>query len=216
MVLTGTCEPITKLNEILTISAEPIPSHDIPDDLTGSHKKYRLWTAYEDSRLIAGVFRFGVDNWSSISKFVGNDRTRAQCCQRWQRGLDPHLCKSTWSVSEDRALLELVQCFGVKNWTLIAVKMGNRSDVQCRYHYMQMEKAFSVRGQSNFGLRPRMVMPAQPLFYAGNQFPQAIVPAPPPAQTPRNRHLGSDKRATPPAVEVSHKIETVAEYIIDG
>lgn len=135
--LTGTTTPIDKLRDILTISPDPIPFQGETDTMK---KKSRCWSPYEDDRLVAGIFRYGVDNWTSISNFVGNGRTRSQCSQRWQRGLDPRLSKDQWSVAEEALLFQLVQYFGEKSWTQIAMKMGNRSDVQCRYHYKQMQK----------------------------------------------------------------------------
>jgi hypothetical protein len=139
--LTGTSQPVEKLYEIMTVPNEPIPvegSSDTSDD--PARKKSRSWTPYEDSRLIAGIYRYGSDNWTSICRFVGNGRTRSQCAQRWQRGLDPRLSKDNWSCREEIYLTQLVQCYGDKSWTQIASKMGNRSDVQCRYHYKQMQK----------------------------------------------------------------------------
>jgi hypothetical protein len=48
-------------------------------------------------------------------------------------------------VSEELYLAQLVHSFGEKSWTQIAAKMGNRSDVQCRYHYKQMQKDRSAQ-----------------------------------------------------------------------
>jgi hypothetical protein len=140
--LTGTCQPIEKLYEILTLPNEPIPydgGQGNPHD-ENSRKKTRTWSPYEDARLVGGIYRFGPDNWTMISRFVGNGRTRSQCTQRWQRGLDPRLSKDQWSQAEELYLRQLVQCYGEKNWTQIASAMGNRSDVQCRYHFKQMQK----------------------------------------------------------------------------
>ncbi|KAK8834455.1 hypothetical protein M9Y10_036315 [Tritrichomonas musculus] len=147
IALTGTSQPIERLHDILTVGNEPIPftNGDVDDTKDDSiRKKSRTWTTYEDNRLIAGIYRFGIDNWTSISRFVGNGRTRSQCSQRWQRGLDPHLSKDQWSVAEEAFLLQLVQYYGEKSWTQIAGKMGNRSDVQCRYRYKQMQKDRSL------------------------------------------------------------------------
>jgi hypothetical protein len=136
--LTGTSQPVEKLYEIMTVPNDPIPFEGSSGDQ--ARKKSRSWTPYEDSRLVAGIYRYGADNWTSICRFVGNGRTRSQCAQRWQRGLDPRLSKDNWSCREDIYLTQLVQCYGDKSWTQIASKMGNRSDIQCRYHYKQMQK----------------------------------------------------------------------------
>jgi hypothetical protein len=137
--LVGSTEPLERLNCILQTSGEPIPS---PDSSLShlSPRKIRPWTAYEDQRLLCGMYRFGIDNWTAISKFVGNRRTRSQCSQRWYRGLDPSIAKSAWTSEEEDRLLALVATIGDRSWTRIASKMGNRSDVQCRYRYKHLQK----------------------------------------------------------------------------
>lgn len=104
----------------------------------GTRKKTRSWSPQEDTKLLAGIYKYGVDNWTTISSFIGNGRTRAQCCQRWTRGLNPRVSKNLWSYEEDLRLVQLVFLYGDKSWTKIASMMGNRSDVQCRYHYRQV------------------------------------------------------------------------------
>lgn len=155
VTIAGTSQPIEKIHEILTVPADPIPFDESqsPTDESNPRKKSRSWSPYEDTRLIAGIYKYGIDNWTSISLFVGNGRTRSQCSQRWQRGLDPHLSKDQWTVAEERFLLELVRCYGDKAWTQIAAKMGNRSDVQCRYRFKQMQKdsALQVKGMAPGG-----------------------------------------------------------------
>ena len=147
VALVGNPQPLERLREIVEVTDTPIPtpageeSEDSPG--TKSRKKMQPWSAYEDTRLLAGIYRYGPFNWAPICKFVGNGRTRAQCAQRWARGLNPRICKDTWGVSEDMRLMQLVQMFGDKAWTKIASLMGNRSDVQCRYHYHQLSRDMS-------------------------------------------------------------------------
>jgi hypothetical protein len=138
--LTGTSYPIEKLNEILTIPPIPIPFENDHSNETERRKKTRPWSDYEDSRLLAGILRYGAENWASISLFVGNGRTRSQCAQRWSRGLDPRLSRDQWTHEEDRSLMEFVQFYGDQAWTKVAARFGNRSDVQCRYRYKQLQK----------------------------------------------------------------------------
>jgi nuclear transport factor 2 (NTF2) superfamily protein len=169
-VLTGISTPIEFLHTILTISNEPIPSQtpDSAQQRISARAKTRAWNTYEDNRLIAGVFRFGVEDWTSIARFVGNGRTRSQASQRWQRGLDPRISRDRWSPTEDRTLVCLVQNCGDKSWTQVAAQMGHRSDVQCRYRYMQILKNTRIpaqvgvrRAHSGFNqaMGPRLVIP---------------------------------------------------------
>lgn len=114
-------------------------------EISSSHsnrRKSHCWTSSEDERLLAGVHRYGLDNWSSVAHFVGNERTRSQCSQRWFRGIDPRLSKNLWTREEDNMLISLVSFYGDRAWTKISSKLGNRSDVQCRYHYKQIHKDF--------------------------------------------------------------------------
>lgn len=99
------------------------------------HKKTHAWTANEDQRLCDAVREFGTDNWTLIAQFVGNGRTRAQCSQRWLRGLNPSISKTLWSEEEDNLLIDTVKRLGSKSWGKIAAVLGNRCDVQCRYRY---------------------------------------------------------------------------------
>ncbi|OHS92979.1 Myb-like DNA-binding domain containing protein [Tritrichomonas foetus] len=131
-------DTLDKIHEIKTVEEAPLPSIENQDE--NSHKKSRPWSPIEDNRLLAGILRYGLDNWSTVAMFVGNDRTRAQCSQRWSRGLNPRISKDTWSTEEESLLLRLIQQFGDKSWTKIASLLGNRSDVQCRYHYHQINK----------------------------------------------------------------------------
>jgi hypothetical protein len=167
---TGTSQPIEKLHEILMIPTEPIRYDPHSADDPQLRKKTRPWCPYEDSRLIAGIFRYGLDNWTSIARFVGNARTRSQCSQRWQRSLDPRLSRDQWTRAEDLCLVQLVGCYGDKSWTQVASRLGNRSDVQCRYRYKIIQKEGRVPAP---GIRKAQ----------SGQIPVAF-PRPPPAPAP--------------------------------
>jgi hypothetical protein len=137
----GTDQPVRKVLAILAVSPEPIPASDEgPAELCASRHKARNWTEYEDQRLIAGIRKHGLDSWNLVSAFVGNGRTRSQCSQRWNRGLNPSIYKGPWTDREEAELVRLVGRYGEKSWKRISSEIGNRSDVQCRYHFQQMQK----------------------------------------------------------------------------
>ena len=139
----GTTKPADVVNFIINISNTPLPSiNDMPTNFQKwiLQKKSRPWTEIEDMRLLAGIYKFGLEAWGSVASFVGNSRTKSQCAQRWSRGLDPNLSKNNWTKEEDSKLLKLVEKFGQKSWTKIAVEMPNRCDIQCRYRYKQLIK----------------------------------------------------------------------------
>lgn len=136
----GTCDPVNRLKQIMETSEEPLPINENEPEFLSSRKKTRTWTAYEDQRLLAGILRYGIENWTAVSRFVGNGRSRSQCSQRWTRVMDPRINRSIWSQEEGHRLLDLVQQYGDRNWSQIAAQMQTRTDIQCRYKYNQIRK----------------------------------------------------------------------------
>lgn len=136
---TGSAAPVERIREILEVPNEPLPMKDMTDE-SGLRKKTQQWSKAEDTRLIAGLHKYGSDNWSLVASFVGNNRTRSQCSQRWFRGLDPRISRQHWTKEEEKKLLDLIDIYGDKSWIKVASELGNRSDVQCRYHYLQLLK----------------------------------------------------------------------------
>ena len=138
----GNTVALDKINAIITITDEPIPAYSPPPESSPQNprQKSRAWTAAEDQRLLAGIYKYGFESWNPVANFVGNGRTRSQCSQRWTRGLNPKISKCAWNAEEEAKLVRLVQQYGDKSWTKIASELGNRSDVQCRYKFQQLKK----------------------------------------------------------------------------
>jgi hypothetical protein len=137
----GTSKPFDRIVAIVQTGDHPIPdfSSIAPSPAPAAHRHTRPWTEYETQRLLAGIHRFGTDEWSAVATFVGNGRTRSQCVQRWVRGLDPRISKDRWTKDDEGRLLSLVAKYGTRGWTKVAGELGNRSDVQCRYHWHQLK-----------------------------------------------------------------------------
>jgi hypothetical protein len=160
-------QPLELITSILQVPDEP-PSLSHREGechiRTACRRKPRPWSGPEDTRLLAGIYRYGFDNWAGVADFVGNGRVRAQCAQRWMRGLNPRISKDQWSDAEDQQFLALIQVEGTKMWTKIASEMGNRSDVQCRYHFAQLERDGKLPAE--FNARPEKVKrePQSPLL----------------------------------------------------
>ena len=145
----GRDDSLARVQDILNLPEEPIPYHEEKDGDENAltfRKKTRTWTPAEDQRLLAGVARFGPDNWQTVAQWLGSGRNRAQCSQRWTRGLNPRISKKGWTPEEDAQLEELVRLHGDKSWTKIASVLGNRCDVQCRYHYKQLKSGNQSEG----------------------------------------------------------------------
>lgn len=131
---------LDKVKQIIEVEDEPISSDDDQCSNDSSKKRKKILESREDIRLIAGVLRYGSEKWSDISNFVGNSRTASQCSQRWRRSLNPRVSKDKWSSDEECLLFQYVQQYGSNSWAKISSLLGTRSDVQCRYHYYQINK----------------------------------------------------------------------------
>jgi hypothetical protein len=177
-LLTGLQEPIERLNTILSVPDTPPSPESLDGDLV-VRRKNRVWAPSEDDRLFAAIHRHGVDNWRVIAQFVGHNRTSGQCSQRWLRVLDPRLSHCEWTGLEEFRLIQLVRYYGPRSWTNIAAQMGNRSDVQCRYHYRRMLSDKPPRRDSGIKKAESGSLP----FFKRMQYP------PPPAHEITDRGL---------------------------
>jgi hypothetical protein len=135
--------PLCHLARIRSLPETSLPIHPSRSNDRSSRlllrQRSQPWTTIEDDRLLCAIARFGFENWRSVAAFVGAGRTRSQCSQRWIRGLDPRIQKTTWNPEDESRLCTLVDMYGMKNWAKIASIIGTRSDVQCRYRYLQMQ-----------------------------------------------------------------------------
>jgi hypothetical protein len=102
-----------------------------------SSKPKNRWTKEEDDLLHQLCERYPPNSkdWKMIaSHFVTptHSRTEYQCQQRWQKVLNPDLIKGPWTKEEDMKVIELVQKYGPKRWSLIAKHLRGRLGKQCR------------------------------------------------------------------------------------
>uniref|UniRef100_A0A6Q2XL08 Transcriptional activator Myb n=1 Tax=Esox lucius TaxID=8010 RepID=A0A6Q2XL08_ESOLU len=89
------------------------------------------WTREEDEKLKKLVEHHGSEDWKRIASFLPN-RTDVQCQHRWQKVLNPELIKGPWTKEEDQRVIELVQKYGAKRWSVIAKHLKGRIGKQCR------------------------------------------------------------------------------------
>lgn len=89
------------------------------------------WTREEDEKLKKLVEQHGTEDWKIIANFLPN-RTDVQCQHRWQKVLNPELIKGPWTKEEDQRVIELVQKYGPKRWSVIAKHLKGRIGKQCR------------------------------------------------------------------------------------
>jgi hypothetical protein len=198
----GSCHFVDRMQQIISISPDPLPEPDMPTGLpnhNSARKKTRQWTTDEDNRLLAGIRKYGTEgSWSAIAGFVGHGRKRSQCSQRWCRVLDPRIDKATWTAADDQRLLELVDAYGLKSWVHISSLKGDRSDVQCRYRYTQLEMqkksraTDKVRSEMSF----RQAQPPSPVLHPPLGIDRGrVVPAPIHSEPPQE-HLQLESENT--------------------
>nr|XP_016848353.1 PREDICTED: myb-related protein A isoform X4 [Anolis carolinensis] len=89
------------------------------------------WTRDEDEKLKKLVEQHGTADWTFIASHLQN-RSDFQCQHRWQKVLNPELIKGPWTKEEDQRVIELVQKYGPKRWSLIAKHLKGRIGKQCR------------------------------------------------------------------------------------
>ncbi|XP_018412437.1 PREDICTED: transcriptional activator Myb isoform X2 [Nanorana parkeri] len=95
------------------------------------HMGKTRWTREEDEKLKKLVEQNGTEDWKVIASFLPN-RTDVQCQHRWQKVLNPELIKGPWTKEEDQRVIELVQKYGPKRWSVIAKHLKGRIGKQCR------------------------------------------------------------------------------------
>ncbi|KAK1156203.1 hypothetical protein AOXY_G26333 [Acipenser oxyrinchus oxyrinchus] len=104
---------------------------DTDSDVPDSGKVKVKWTQEEDESLRGLVQNFGQGDWKRIASFLTN-RTEQQCQHRWLKVLNPDLVKGPWTKEEDEKVIELVNCYGTKQWATIAKHLKGRLGKQCR------------------------------------------------------------------------------------
>eukprot|EP00066_Takifugu_rubripes_P021039 XP_011610305.1 PREDICTED: transcriptional activator Myb isoform X2 [Takifugu rubripes] len=108
--------------------------HDYDGSLAKAGKRHlgkTRWTREEDEKLKKLVELHGSEDWKLIASLLPN-RTDVQCQHRWQKVLNPELIKGPWTKEEDQRVIELVQKYGAKRWSVIAKHLKGRIGKQCR------------------------------------------------------------------------------------
>lgn len=101
----------------------------------GKHINKGRWTKEEDAllkQLVGTAEQLGTGlRWDAIAGHFP-DRSDVQCQQRWAKVVNPELVKGPWTKEEDEKVVELVERYGPKKWTLIARHLKGRIGKQCR------------------------------------------------------------------------------------
>ncbi|XP_044585661.1 myb protein isoform X1 [Cotesia glomerata] len=101
----------------------------------GKHINKGRWTKEEDAllkQLVSNSEKLGKGiRWDDIASHF-QERSDVQCQQRWAKVVNPELVKGPWTKEEDEKVVELVERYGPKKWTLIARHLKGRIGKQCR------------------------------------------------------------------------------------
>jgi len=96
-------------------------------------KPNTIWTPEEDEVVIEAFSSEDGQNWKSlVEDLKKHGKTSSQCLHRWQKVLDPKLVKGSWTKEEDELLVQLVETYGAKSWSMIATHLNGRIGKQCR------------------------------------------------------------------------------------
>lgn len=142
--MTNDASLLEKVNQLIHIEDKPQAPEFQEQPKYGQQKLKRKsypWSDGEDLRLLAAVIRFGARDWKLIADFVGGNRNSSQCNQRWCRALDPAINHNQWSPEEDLKLIHAVEALGKTSWSQVAKIIVGRTDLQCRYRHIQIEKS---------------------------------------------------------------------------
>jgi hypothetical protein len=141
---------LKEIQLILEMSDSPLPElTESSPSLKPNRRKSLPWTNTEDLRLLVAVARFGAQDWRWISSYLGAGRSSSQCNQRWCRAIDPSISHRPWQSEEDQKLLRAVEVLGRANWCQVAKIVSGRTDLQCRYRYLQLAKRTEVVAEAD-------------------------------------------------------------------
>ncbi|ESL05847.1 hypothetical protein TRSC58_06489 [Trypanosoma rangeli SC58] len=109
------------------------------------------WTNSEDEVLRASLTVYGLRNWERVASMLVR-KTAAQCRERWESYLDPHLhIREAWTAEEEEQLVQLQSLFP-SQWNLIARELRRRGGLNrpawlCEEHYHTLLDALEYERQ---------------------------------------------------------------------
>ncbi|XP_061366319.1 transcription factor MYB106-like [Gastrolobium bilobum] len=92
------------------------------------------WTLEEDKKLMAYVQEHGHGNWRSLATKADLQRCAKSCRLRWINYLKPDIKRGSFSLEENRTIIQLHALLGNK-WSLIAAHLPKRTDNEIKNYW---------------------------------------------------------------------------------
>ncbi|GAM22125.1 hypothetical protein SAMD00019534_053000 [Acytostelium subglobosum LB1] len=90
-----------------------------------------VWTPFDDQVLKQAVDEYNHRNWKKVAERLPG-RTEVQCHHRYQKLMMTITVKGSWTREEDELIKKLVNIYGPKKWSEIALHLKGRLGKQCR------------------------------------------------------------------------------------
>jgi hypothetical protein len=105
------------------------------------HCRKSQWSQEEDDLLTRMMAGQSAVQWDEVKQSLPS-KTRNQIYQRWSYVLNPGLRKGSWTVEEDRLIVEWVRAHGPTEWIrFVRTKLPHRSPKQCRERWKNQLEA---------------------------------------------------------------------------
>jgi hypothetical protein len=110
----------------------------LPDAAADSKRSKHKFTAEEDALLRQLVDQHGTRQWDVIARSLP-DRSARQVRDRWKHYLSPQVSLRSWTVDEDRLLLQLGGQIGPQ-WSTLVKFFPGRTDVSLKNRWNKFKR----------------------------------------------------------------------------